>query len=395
MKKKFFQIIPLILVVFAFAKGNNEKPLPKYDKGDAKKNEKPQYDQGYAVSEEQMMKGYNSPARIDVKGAWDYFITASFIYWQPKMYLPYAWENIGDEAGILYYYSTEVTEKTHLVNFDYHPGFKVGLGTNTDMDNWNLFFEYTRLTTSDTSSTSVSEPLDASVELSAPFLIPEGPDDGAFAPSYNRLSYVRERSKFYINLLDMELGRPYYVGTKLTFKPHVGARTGWIKQKNNTKINSWNLGLTEEGYVYLKEESDTWLLGPRAGLDTNWFLGEGFRLFGNVAASLFYQHYKTKIKQVLPVQTNTTVAVTVERLTKEKVKDYLFNPCFEACLGFGWGKYFSNHEWHVDLSAGYEIQYFLNQYYIGQIKRSSQYHGDNAMPDLTLHGLTFTLRFDF
>ncbi|KPK33212.1 MAG: hypothetical protein AMS24_01840 [Chlamydiae bacterium SM23_39] len=383
MKNKYFLILPVVLASIAFTQ---EEKI---------ETEKPQYDQGYGVGQDVMAGGYNTSARIDVKGAWDYYISGSFIYWQPKMYLPYAWERIGDEAGTEYLYSDVLTEKTHLVNFDYHPGFKVGLGTNTDMDDWNLFFEYTRLTTSDTSSTSVSEPLDVSIMLYAPFYIPEGSDGGAFMPTDYGLSYVRARSKFYINLLDMELGRPCYVGTKLTFKPYVGARAGWIKQKNNTKINAWNYGKTEEGYVYLKEKSDTWLLGPRVGLDTNWHLGEGFRLFGNVAASLFYQHYKIDIKQVLPVQTNTTVAVTVERLTKEKVKDYLFNPCFEAFLGFGWGKYFSNHEWHVDLSAGYEIQYFLNQYYIGQIKRFSQHNGDNAMPDLTLHGLTVSLRFDF
>jgi len=390
MKKKFFQIIPLLVIFFAFANDKTGNDMGK------NKDSEVLYDQGYDVQEDQMMKVYNSPARIDVKGAWDYYITASFIYWQPKMYLPYGYELIGDGEGTSYYYSYELEEKTHLTNFDYHPGFKVGFGTNTDMDDWNLFFEYTRLTTRDTSSKRISEPLNV-FRLLFPddyYKIPYG-DKDEFNPVAQRSSYIRNRSKFYINLLDMELGRPYYVGTKLTFKPHVGVRAGWIEQKNNTKIKSWNASLTEEAYVYYKEKSDSWLLGPRAGIDTNWCLGRKFRMIANIAASLFYQHYKIDVKEVLPVQSNETVDVTERRLDKNKVKDYLFNPCFEAFIGFGWGQYFSNSEWYVDFSLGYEIQHFLNQYYIGEIKNNSFSNEDKTMPDLTLHGLTFNLRFDF
>ena len=35
-----------------------------------------------------------------------------------------------------------------------------------------------------------------------------------------------------------------------------------------------------------KYSSKSWLVGPRAGINTNWMLGQGFRFVGNAAATV-------------------------------------------------------------------------------------------------------------
>jgi len=74
---------------------------------------------------------YNYPARIQTRCPWDFFAHASFIYWQPLQ------ENM--ELGFV----TDTTSTMFLdgrfvnMDFDYKPGFKVGVGMNFDHDNWD------------------------------------------------------------------------------------------------------------------------------------------------------------------------------------------------------------------------------------------------------------------
>ena len=42
----------------------------------------PKLEQGHDASKRPLMNGYNAPARIEVRGTWDVYATASFIYWQ-------------------------------------------------------------------------------------------------------------------------------------------------------------------------------------------------------------------------------------------------------------------------------------------------------------------------
>ena len=40
------------------------------------------FEHGQRLTYNQMAPGYNAAARVEVRGAWDLFATASFIYWQ-------------------------------------------------------------------------------------------------------------------------------------------------------------------------------------------------------------------------------------------------------------------------------------------------------------------------
>jgi hypothetical protein len=65
-------------------------------------------------------------------------------------------------------------------------------------------------------------------------------------------------------------------------------------------------------------------------------------------------------------------------------------------LGFGWGSYFDNNNWHIDLSASYGWQVFFAQDMFRHFE-STSYIGGNTNPhgDLFVQGLTATLRVDF
>lgn len=358
MKNKLFRIVSVVALFVAISGFTMQE-----------EHKKDTYDQGHYVKKGQMSHGYNSPARINVEGAWDYFVTASFIYWQPK--------EKGLEVAIYRQDDDNLNHSAYsLVNmdFDFHPGFKVGLGMQSSYDDWNIYLEYTRLYTKNSASKTV--PHDDDHHLYDTW---DGTDGAACL-------HAKGTWKLHLNLLDFELARPFYVGTKLTFKPNVGARWGWITQKYRAQYDS--IAGDTDDYNISQAKTTSWILGPRVGIDTYWHLTEGFRLFVNAAASIFYQDFDGKIDITFVDDEATTTAKYFDN------KGYV-NANFETAVGFGWGTYFSDDQWHFDLSAGYEFHYFLNQNMMRRLLETIDEITDAEASDLSLNGLTISARLDF
>ncbi|MBN1914914.1 MAG: hypothetical protein JW769_03390 [Parachlamydiales bacterium] len=331
------------IALSAFAVQNNQGcECPS----DCKKNPN-DYKQGYTVQEHQMMGAYNAPARIDVNCSWDAFLSVSYLYWQMK--------EKGLELGI----DGSDSHKVINMDFDYKSAFKVAAGMNLDHDNWALMLEYTRV-----HGTNKYHKTSSADDITPTWSISPTSSASVAAKWYS-----------YIDLLDFTMGRAHYVGTKLTFFPFVGLRGGWIDQKY--KIDYLTLAAVATDIKYT---SDSWLLGPRAGLNTNWLIGEGFRVFGNTAAGLYYQDFKVKGR---------------ESTTHFQDEPSYITPNFELDLGLGWGTYFSNSDWHIDLSASYDFQIFWNQNEMRSLKDLIGVATDGSASDLLLQGLTVKLALDF
>jgi hypothetical protein len=128
----------------------------------------------------------------------------------------------------------------------------------------------------------------------------------------------------------------------------------------------------------------------------NYFLGAGFRIFGDADASLLYQHSKTKV--LVPYHGGTPVTFVNSGNCSNQI-----TPNFDVDMGLGWGSYFDKKNWHFDLSASYEFQYYWNQnfmkYLYDTTKDADLMHGEGTqkgkIKDLVLHGLTITAKFDF
>jgi len=328
------------------------------------------YDQGHAILENQFPSGYNHQARIDVDG-WDVFITGSFIYWQ-------AMEG-GLELGMYNDTPTELWtdyNETVNMNFAYKPGFKVALGTQLDHDNWILSAEYTWLHLSDSTDLVVA--------------------DVPFTPGWffrdMLLIDAAAQWKLRYDMIDLEMSRPYYVGTNLTLKPFGSLRGGLIKQKYDfIGHRDWQ-GLIIYDETYMVEK--TWMVGPRIGIDCDWIFFDYFRLIGNAAAALFYQHFKTT--GYCASFREDAVSVSWNAYNAEGQ----LTPNLEGAIGFGWGSYFGdNNGWHFDLSALYEVNYIFDQNKMRQelIRNMISDYVEVCVPaaNLMMHGLTITARVDF
>jgi len=266
------------------------------------------FDQGHEMMQNQMMPGYNAPARIDVRGSWDIYAQASFTYWQPIQ------DNM--EMGIV----DDSSNPIHFLfgnvvncNFEYKPGFKVGLGANFEHDDWDTLVQYTWFRgamSTHTSLDSVGSPL---VTLH-PMTV---------APVAHQFYEGTQKWRLRMDIIDWELARSYYVGTKLSFRSFFATRAQWIRQNRKNSFLREDSDTTQNFTV--RDRSYSWAVGPRAGLYSNWMIGDGFRLYGNGAGDILFTQYRDlrHFEQLTTANVPTTNGTIPKKAPKNNPKKAL------------------------------------------------------------------------
>jgi len=320
------------------------------------------FEQGYEICNDKFPAAYNAPARIDVQCSWDFYLTGSFIYWhvdQDAMDLAYPFSQ---QTGIEQ--STVLTQ-----DFDYKPGFKVGLGVNFDHDNWVGFVEYTWFHQK-TNTGNHTAPAGELYGLTS-WLVQSG-----------TISTVGSSWRTNLDIVDATLSRPFYQGRKLTVLPFGGLRGAWIRQ--DLTVNA----VRPTGAVLTsKNHSHSWAVGARAGMQAHWLLGWGFRFEGDAAASLLYTQY-TKIRH----------NEFLNDVSQQSIAFHDYNtvrPMADMSVGMGWGSYFDRQGYHFDLLATYDFNVMWGQNMMRELCNVNESIGVSDAGDLHLHGLTVTARFDF
>lgn len=335
------------------------------------------YTAGEKVKDGQLPAGYNQSADYMLNNGWDVYFTGNFVYWHL---------NVHEEAmGTLI---TPTSSSSNLlvngsgsqvfVTPSYKPGFQVGMGFNMHgMDDWSLYGEYTWYKNS--ASHSVTPDSDQE------FVLATGPVSSRLVAA----SSATGSNTFLYNNAELSLQRAFYWGKKLTSKFSCGLRGRWINQGNNVSATGLAYGaltstslslLAETGSYATTLKQNSWALGPRFELDTNWLLGCGFRIMGDVAASVLYNKYTTL--------TSSLVEGSYANYADNNSGRAGLAPVTETALGLGWGSYFGdNNDFHFDLSAAYEFNVHWSQSYTRSLS--------DAPGNIYIHGLNVAARFDF
>lgn len=323
---------------------------------------------------------FNAPSRVEVKNPCNFFFNGNFIFWSPLQ------ENM--ELGIVAKTSDPAYLRGGNGNIvrqeaDFAPGFQVGVGGNFDYDSWDMFAQYTWLRNTDTVTTS----LDAD---DARILVPFWMKPEAAGPTFFK---GKEKWHLALDLVDVELGRSYYTGTKLTFRPFFGFRAAFIRQSVDVDYLNETTGQAHFN-TFVDQNTHSWGLGPRGGLGMNWLLGHGIRMYGNGSADILYTQYTTLSYK----QHSTTASGAVpagSRLNIQETNQGYLRTHLALDLGFGWGNYFHDDRYHFDLSAGYTFQVFFNQNMFRTYFDDGGFHSAVPSGDLFIQGLTTSVRFDF
>jgi hypothetical protein len=271
-------------------------------------------------------------------------------------------------------------------DWDYNPGVRVGLGFYLDHDAWCIDLNWTWLhvTNYARGNTSIATGSVAPLWLLG---------SGTPAAQVGADSSANWEAKY--NTIDLRLTKPYYVSRYLVVNPHFGLRGGWIDQHFSVDYS----GTSASARTVHHGENDFWGIGTRAGIDTDWILGKGWALFGNIAASMLFGKFEIDQNLTIP-SVGTGFDINHDF--------YQNTPNFEIVLGLGWGMHFNKHRNHVGLRAAYEFHEWFDQLNLRKFTSGSVGTPTAATPvatgaytndtvsrgNLTLNGFSLRVQFD-
>ena len=386
---------------------NSNKPMPFFEQGTPlKQSDMQMREQQDPNKMGQFPAAYPQAASVRLDNSCDFWITGSFIYWMASSdgfnvaQFPIANAITGTATGTSNGTNTYGTINaayptgvgfSNFIKPKYKPGFKVAIGWDTGFDDWEFMAEYTWYRANEKNSITAS--------TGSEFFYDDLP---ANTPT---VASMKWRDK--MQLLDVGLGRCFYVGKRVTMGFSMGIRADWFTDK--LTMNGTNAAGTQ--YFTSTTRTKSWGLGPRIGLDSMWIIGGGFRVDGRAAGSLLFTRY-TKLNYDSTTTVTSTggsgagAAVPVAFQTVDldlgnsgccgsNGKYDVMRPNAELGLGFGWGTYCCDNEFHFDIAARYDMQVFWDQ----NMTRTVVENVNNATGwnprDQFYHGPTVTLRLDF
>lgn len=231
-----------------------------------------------------------------------------------------------------------------------------------------------------------------------------------------------------LDMLDLVLGRDFFVSKFLSLRPNFGLRGLKIRQTQSSVYNGFNSSScfcpckasgsvnTPNWQDRVKDNEKYWGVGPKAGLDTLWSFGGGFGLYGNAAISLVYGRLKVKHTEIYimnevpdspcdecnecPCECECEEECTAVNIRGPKTpcqnNQYKTRAVTDIALGLSWDRQLSDDKYHVGLNVGWEHHMFfgMNQFY--RFMSDAQQGGVAVnQGDLATQGLTFGARFDF
>jgi len=303
----------------------------------------------------------------------DPFITADFIWWKAQEDgLDFSYDGVAATNSV-----NASKGHVHHPKTKYEPGFKVGFGLKFKHDGWDLYGNYTWFRTSfDETKKSTSTP-SGSIVNSGYYVMDAG------TPVSITPSQTNGKWSLDFNVLDVEMGRNFWISQWLTLRPHFGMKFSWNEQKFIVNyLDIQDDDFSGEG-IRLTDKNNQFGVGIRAGLDTAWYFAQKWCLFGEFAATGLWNDFDVSNKQTL----NTGSASFVNMNTHEE--NFSVTGVLELALGLRFETAFSNDNYLFMLQAGWEQQIWFDQ------NRFFSPLTSQSPENLTLEGLTVKAGFDF
>jgi hypothetical protein len=179
--------------------------------------------------------------------------------------------------------------------------------------------------------------------------------------------------KLKLNLIDLELGRSFWVSKYLALRPFIGLRYASIKQHADIHYNggSWIALPFPTEQLALNDEVDLQNnyrgAGVRAGLDSQWNFGCGWAFYGNLAASIIYGRFRVDHDERITPASNTPRTSIVILDTTEHLR--AARPILDLALGVQWSTMFCSCKYGFTAMFGWESHLFFNQNQLWRVSR--------------------------
>ena len=307
----------------------------------------------------------------------DMFVTVDFIYWTAH------------EDGLRFAYTdgvnntlsaspTSTTGKSAFPDFKFRPGFKVGLGVDFEHDGWDLFLEYTWFR-SNTNKRSITAASGTTLGSEQVFLASTAVVPATFTSASGKWQLE------HFNVVDLELGRNFYISRYLMLRPFAGMKATWQKQKFDNSYSGTTTAGALSATIADNQEQKPWGIGMRIGMDNSWHFTKSFSMLSNIAFSGMWEQFKNT-RYATESLSNGTSAI----LHNLKSNFHAIRSVIEWSLGLRWETWFCDDSYHFSIEGAWEMQWWENQNAFDASAVNFIKSGDLGLQGFTLH-----LRFDF
>ncbi len=306
-----------------------------------------------------------------VKNSTDLFVFGDLIYWNAhENGLNYAVQNKGSSLNL-------ANAKVKNIHGDWNFGFRVGIGYKIPHDEWDLRLTWLRY--SDHTRSKISAHSGTYV-----FAIMANPAD--VIAGIATVSGAQSRWRLQLNQLDLDLGKEFFVSKWLTLRPHFGVRCDWVKQRWSGEYKNSPAALE----IDVKYRDKWWGIGLEGGIDTQWGLGCGFSLFGNLTAAILYGFHDLNFDQQTQIASTSTQFADLDEVYR------ISHPTLDLQMGVRWDSMLDDDRFHLGFQVGWEHHIYFSQNQFPQFNTAfSAGKFTSNQGDLTLQGWTFSARLDF
>lgn len=334
------------------------------------------------------------------------FFNLDFLYLQAREDgLEYAQKETYKSRGNPFVFNSKFED----LDFEWNPGFKVGVGYICPTDNWDMSASWTYLHSNAHDSSSTNDPTLQAEALRPnwfPIILGSIADK---ASAHWRLNY---------NIVDLEMGRNFFLGKRLSVRPHAGVKGIWIDQKYHVNYHGGFQYVDGTGFhtqfkdTSLKAKNDFKAVGMTLGADSEWSLSRQWSLLANISGTLAYGRFAIREHFdggfLVDAGGGAGIIINDNELTN-KESLWRLRPSCETELGIRWHVFFNDQKYRVALEATYNFIYWPNQNElmntavardslplgVGEYNLNSNTIALHQQGDLQLQGLKVELRFDF
>jgi len=343
------------------------------------------------MPEEQMIQStpvITPPLAPHIVDGSDTFFNLDFIWWKSVLGgAEYAYTGViqGTSSSILTAVTSTGEGRVQRPAFTFQPGFKAGLGVNFDHDGWDLFAQYTYLVSqSETNTLTASPP--GTLGRNIPGVVTNNVSD----PNYAPITSASCKWKQSFSVVDLELGRDYFISRYLTLRPSAGLKTAWITEQSKmsyTPVSTYIDQFFSPGgsnfvqNVLLTYRQNMWGLGIRTALNAGWHFTKNWMIYNDFAFSALWSDFHIHQKQNL---VGSVTGSQTTQFTEESLQTVI--PVFEAGLGVSYIAWFNCSRYRFEFRAGWEEQIWLD---------FNHYMSLGGTGNLSVQGLTLKALLNF
>ncbi len=281
------------------------------------------------------------------------------------------------------------------LSFKWNWGVRVGMTKNIGAENWDMNAFYTTFTNSN--DQKVIDAYSSLDEVTG--AIAKGKTTGSFKGRIN------------LNQVDVNIGKSFFVSKHLHYHPYAGLMAAWVKQRYNlltyNEIDALQTSIPVAGTLNqnLVDQCKVFGIGPKVGLDTKWYLCNGFKINAALAGALLQSYYDVTRQEHINLLATGDEPVDFENILDAPLHRLM--PYAKLVLGLGYEKFFMEGKRKLDLSLNWEINQFwrANQ----TVNNISNYPADISLgsgstvrmkyyrysEDLTFYGINFKVNVGF